>query len=482
MVDFRPVGYVIGLIIAVLGMTMCLPMVADAINHDGNAHAFGEAGLFSVVVGGFTALACRSRAGRSLSIRQAFLLTVGIWLLVPLFGALPLVIGEPQVRLIDAYFEAVSGITTTGASVFLDVENLPVGVNLWRAMLNWLGGLGIAFIAMIFLPVMRVGGMQFFRAEGFDTFGKVLPRASDIAGHLFFVYLALTVICMLSYHLAGMPWFEAVLHGLATIATGGFSPRSASFAGYAPAIEYVATVFMILGSLPYIRYVQLLRGSADPLLSDTQVRGYLAWAAIAVATVTVWRVTTSDQAFEPSFREALFNLVSIMSSTGFATGSFAGWGSFAMILAMWLGIIGACSGSSAAGLSVFRVQVILRALASEVRRIHAPNRVVPVRYEHRTVEKDTMDAIVLYLGAFILTFGVVSVLILQTGVDLESAIFAAWTSIGNIGYGFGPMVEETGTFVDFPDAAKLLMILAMIMGRLSLLSVFVVMLPRFWLD
>lgn len=480
MVDLRPVGYVLGLVIAALGLTMLIPFATDLWLATGNAHAFGEAAVLSVISGGLTATACQNRAGRSLSMRQAFLLTVGIWLMVPFFSALPFVIGKPDVAPIDAYFEAVSGITTTGASVFVDVDVLPAGVNLWRGMLNWLGGLGIAFIAMIFLPVMRVGGMQFFRTEGFDTFGKILPRATDIARDLFFVYAGLTILCMESYSLLGMPVFEAVTHGFATIATGGFSPRAASFAGYSAPIEYASVIFMILGSLPYIRYVQLVRGTARPLFRDAQVRAYLGWIAVAVLSVTLWRVATSDQSVEPAFREALFNLVSIMSSTGFGTGSFPSWGGYAIMVALWLGIIGACSGSSAAGLSVFRVQVLLNGLMAEIRRIHSSSRIVPLRYDRRTVDRDTLDAITLYLGAFILTFGVVAVLILDTGVDIESAIFASWTSIGNIGYGYGPLVAPTGTFIDFPDPAKLLMILAMIMGRLSLLSIFVVALPRFW--
>jgi trk system potassium uptake protein TrkH len=287
---------------------------------------------------------------------------------------------------------------------------------------------------------------------------------------------------MAAYAGLGMGVFEAIQHALATIATGGFSPRAASFEGYSGAIHYASALFMLLGSLPYIRYVQLVRGSATPLWRDPQVRGYLAWIAVAVLSVTVWRVWTSEDGVESTFRAALFNLVSIMSSTGFAMGTFGGWGGFSMIVALWIGIIGACSGSSAAGLSVFRVQIMLRALAVQVRRIHAPHRIAPVRYAGRTVDSDTMDAIVLYLGAYILTFGAGSAIIVQSGVDMESAIFAAWTTIGNIGYGYGPLTQRTGTFIDFPDVAKLVMILNMLMGRLSLLAVFVIFLPRFWHD
>lgn len=480
MIDLRPVGYVIGLVVATLGLAMTIPFWIDLAARNGNSDAFGEAALISVFAGALTALACRNGTGPSLSLRQAFLLTLCIWLFVPLFAALPFVIGAPEVRMIDAYFEAASGITTTGASVFAGIDDMPVGVQLWRAMLNWLGGLGIAFIAMIFLPVMRVGGMQFFRTEGFDTFGKVLPRATDIARELFLVYALLTLLCMAAYAALGMPSFDAVAHGLATIATGGFSPRSASFSDYAPSIHYAAVCFMLLGSFPYIRYVQLMRGSARPLWLDRQVRSYLTWLGLSVLAVTLWRSATGGEAIEPAFRGALFNLSSIMSSTGFGAGDFPIWGSFSITVGLWLGVIGACSGSSAAGLSVFRVEVMFRALGGAIRRIHSPHSIATIRYDGRSVDGETMDAIMLYLGAFIMTFGAISLLIVQTGVDFESAIFAAWTSIGNIGYGYGPLLGDSGTFIDFPDGAKLLMVLAMVMGRLSLLAVFVVAMPRFW--
>ncbi|PPB81133.1 trk system potassium uptake protein TrkH [Albidovulum inexpectatum] len=480
MLDLRPVGFVVGLVVAALGAVMVMPMFLDLALGDPNWRAFQEAAIITILSGAFLSLACHQPDAPPPSLRQAFLLTIGIWLTLPVFGALPFVIGKPDARFLDAWYEAVSGITTTGASVFVDIDSLPAGVHLWRAMLNWLGGLGIAFIAMIFLPVMRVGGMQFFRTEGFDTFGKVLPRARDIAIELFMVYSGLTLLCILVYAGLGMPRLEALDHGLATIATGGFSPRASSFAGYAPPIHYAATAFMLLGSLPYIRYVQLMRGDARALLADAQVRGYLTWVGCAVLAVSVWRAATSDQAAEPVLRETMFNLVSVMSSTGFSTETFPSWGGFAMMVAFWLGIVGACSGSSAAGLSIFRVQVLLRGVWAEIKRMHAAHRVVPLKYDGRPVDADTMGAITLYLGAFLTTFGVIAVLILDTGVDVESALLAAWTTIGNIGYGYGPLLARTGTFVDYPDLAKILMALAMILGRLSLLSVFVIVLPRFW--
>jgi len=481
MFDLRPIGYIVGLLIAALGLLMLIPAGVDSLDGQAEAQAFVTSAVISILVGAMLALATRNSLGRSLSVRQAFLLTFGIWILVPLFGSLPFMLGATQARFIDAYFEAVSGITTTGSTVFVGLDSLPPGLNLWRGMLNWLGGLGIAFIAMIFLPVMRVGGMQFFRTEGFDTLGKVMPRATDIAVSLFWVYAGLTVAAGLTYAAIGMTGIDAVVHAMASIATGGFSPRDSSFTAYQGAGEYAGALFMILGSLPYIRYVQMVTGSPAAIWRDRQARAYLAWLLTAVAMVATWRLVTVGGAVEPVFRETLFNLTSVMSGTGFFSGSFSTWGGFSVVIAFMLGLVGGCSSSSSGALSVFRVQVTAAAVITRLRLIASPSRIVPVKYDGRTLDEPTMNGVVMYVGAYVLTIGVLSVAMTLVGVDTESALMAIWTSIGNIGYGYGPMVARTGTFIDFPDPAKWIMILTMVTGRLALLAVFVVMLPRFWM-
>jgi trk system potassium uptake protein TrkH len=480
MIDFRPVAYVIGRILIVLAILMLAPAIIDWRAGLENGMAFAASAGITGVVGGALTLATGNSLGRALDTRQAYLLTAGIWFLVPFFGALPFYIGAPGLNLQNAYFEAVSGITTTGATVIYGLDDLPTGMNLWRGMLNWLGGLGIAFIAMIFLPLMRVGGMQFFRTEGFDTFGKALPRATDIARQLMIIYVSLTVACIAVYSAIGMTALDAVVNGFATIATGGFSPSDVSFNKYVGAGEYFGALFMVLGSLPYIRYVQLVNGSARPLWQDSQVRAYLRWLGTAVLVVWAWRVLTTGAPLEPTFREALFNLTSIMSSTGFFSGSFPTWGGLMLVVAFVIGVIGACSGSSAAGLSVFRVQLVVAVLKREIRRIGSPSSVDPIRYEGRTVEEDVLNALILFVSSFILILGVMSVAMSLMGVDTVSALFAVWTTLGNVGYGFGPLVERTGTFIDFPPGAIAIMTLCMILGRLGLLAIMVMVLPSFW--
>ncbi|MFP5480040.1 MAG: TrkH family potassium uptake protein [Alphaproteobacteria bacterium] len=480
MVDLRPVAYVIGRILIVLAILMLAPAIIDWRAGLENGIAFLQSAAITGVVGGALTLSTGNALGRALDTRQAYLLTAAIWFLVPFFGALPFWIGAPGLSLLYAYFEGVSGITTTGATVIYGLEDLPAGMNLWRGMLNWLGGLGIAFIAMIFLPLMRVGGMQFFRTEGFDTFGKALPRATDIARQLLVIYVGLTVVCIAVYSAIGMSALDAVVGGFATIATGGFFPADVSFEKYSGAGEYFGALFMILGSLPYIRYVQLVNGQAGPLWQDSQARAYLRWLAYAVVSVTVWQMWTTGSSLEPTFRQALFNLSSIMSSTGFFSGSFPTWGGFMLVVAFVIGVIGACSGSSAAGLSVFRVQLVIAVLKREIRRIANPSAVDPIRYDGRAVEEDVLNALILFVSSFILLLGIFTVTMTLMGVDAVSALFGVWTTLGNVGYGFGPLVERTGTFIDFPPAAIAIMTLCMILGRLGLLAILVMVLPSFW--
>lgn len=480
MIDIRPVAYVIGRILIVLAILMLAPAVVDLRDGLSNGIRIFEAAIATGFTGICVVLATQNALRGNLSVKQAYLLTTGIWTLVPAFGALPFYLGEPHLQFSDAYFEAVSGITTTGSTVIFGLDELPAGMNLWRGMLNWLGGLGIAFIAMIFLPLMRVGGMQFFRTEGFETFGKELPRATDLAIELAKVYTLLTVLCILSYGLIGMSALDAIVNGAATIATGGFSPTDKSFEKYSGAGEYVGTLFMILGSLPYLRYVQLIKGDSVSLWQDVQARAYLRWLSVAVAMVTVWQVAHTDMPWEPAFRQSLFNLTSIMSGTGFFSGTFAAWGGFMMIVAFVIGVIGACSGSSAGGVSVFRVQVAMAALRAHLAQITSPNTVIVVRYQGRRVENDVLNGLILFFTGYILLLGVMTVAVSLTGVDTISALFAVWTSMGNIGYGFGPLVLRTGTFIDFPQGAIAILTLAMLLGRLGLLAIMVILLPAFW--
>lgn len=482
MFDLGPVLHLLGLILLVLGLTMLGPVAMDLYDGNDNIRPMLRAMIETSLFGLLLALASKTDSPRPLTLRQAYVLTAGIWVLVPAFGALPFMHGAPNATFTDAYFEAMSGITTTGYTVFTKIETLPRGVLLWRAMLNWMGGLGIAFVAMIFLPVMRVGGMRYFQTEGFDTLGKVLPRARDIAIILLEVYSTLTFLCALTYLMCGMPMFDALIHSLATIATGGFGSYDASFAKWSPAVQYAGVVFMILGAMPYVRFFQLVNGQSRAFWRDPQIRAFLRWLLIACTVVVAYRLWKQAAAPEGVIRETLFNLTSIMTGTGFGTASVDGWGPFPVTVAFLIGMIGGCTGSSSAGLSVFRVQVIFSVLRTAVRQLHAPNRVLVPRYDGKPLDETTIGPLMQYVTAYIMTLGLCAVLISLDGADMSSAIFASWGALGNIGYAMGPLPSATGTMADFGDGATWVMSLAMLLGRLGLLGIFVLFLPRFWQD
>lgn len=482
MTDFGPVFYIFGQILLAMGAAMLLPAGYDIFLGDPNGMQVLKAAGETLLFGGLLALASRPERVGALTLRQAYLLTAMIWVFGPAFGALPFIHGKPDVSFTDAYFEAVSGLTTTGYSVFPGLDALPRSVLLWRAMLHWMGGLGIAFVAMIFLPVMRIGGMRFFQTEGFDTFGKVMPRASDIAVALLQVYTALTVACGVAYVAGGMPAFDAICNAMSTLATGGFATSDASFGNYPPATHYSGILFMLLAGMPFIRFVQLMQGQVVPLWRDAQVRAFLRWFVYYALLATLWRYANEDLPFERVLRETAFNFSSILTGTGFAVASVEPWGAFVVVLVFLVGMSGGCTGSSSGSLSVFRVQVVLAAIGAAIKQLHSPNRVVLPRYDGKPLDEATMGPLILHVTGYILTQGIVAVLISMTGVDFSSALFASWGAIGNIGFGIGPMVARTGTMVDFNDLATWLMTISMLLGRLGLLAILVLVLPRFWRD
>lgn len=480
MIDLRPVGYVIGLLVAVLGLAMLVPASIDYAHGDENWEHFLEASILTTLVGGLMAMASQNRLGAMISLQQSFVLTSGVWLALPAFGALPFIIGAPHVSFTDAYFEAMSGMTTTGTTVFPSIDSLPAGTNMWRAILQWLGGLGIVIVAMIFLPVMRVGGMQFFRSEGFDTLGKILPRAMDISNAMIKLYVGLTVACAIVYAALGMTAFDAILHALTTMSTGGFSNYDASFGKYTGAPEYASSFFMLIASMPFIRYIQLLQGNALPLWRDVQLRAYLRWTAYAIAVIVGYRMLRHEADFFPTLREVTFNVVSTFSGTGYASEDVTKWGHLAFMVLIMAGLIGGCTSSTGCSVKVFRYLILIEAIKTQIRRLYGPHRVERVRYAGQAVDEDVTSSVIAFFSFFILTFGLLIVGLSLTGLEAKTAMTGAWTAIANVGPAWGPEVSANGAVNNFPETAKWLMVFGMFVGRLELLSVYVLFLPRFW--
>ncbi|MGB3177386.1 MAG: TrkH family potassium uptake protein [Albidovulum sp.] len=480
MIDLRPVGYVIGLLSAVLGATMAVPMAIDMAYANGHWPIFLQSAIVTVLTGGCLALACANGVGEKLSLQQSFLMATGVWVVLPLFGALPFLFGDTSARLVDAVFEAMSGLTTTGATVFVGLETLPEGLLLWRSMLQWFGGVGIIVVAMVFLPELKVGGMQIFRAEGFDTGGKVLPRAAQIATQIMGIYIGLTVMCGVAYLMVGMTGFEAANHAMTTLATGGFSTSDASFGLFQGAPEYVAAVFMIVASLPFVRYVQIVAGSSVPLLRDRQVRAFLWTLGVLVAVIWAYRVGVRGDGVEHAFREAVFNVTSIITGTGYASADYQLWGHFPIVLFFFIGLIGGCAGSTCCSVKIFRYQLLVASVSAQIKQIHSPNGVFTPRYDGQPVSDEVMSSVMAFLGLFVVSLGLIAVLLGLTGLDFITSLSGAATAIANIGPGLGEIIGPSGNFAGINDTAKWILSAAMLLGRLELLVVLVIFLPRFW--
>ncbi|MBC7132513.1 MAG: TrkH family potassium uptake protein [Roseovarius sp.] len=480
MFDVRPVGNLVGLMVLAMGLTMALPLMVDIAEGRGHWPVFLESMIVTCLSGGLVALACRDSVGQGLDIRQAFLLTTTVWVVLPLFGALPFMFGATQLAFVDAFFESMSGMTTTGTTVIAGLATLPKGLLLWRGILQWLGGLGIVIVALVFLPEMRVGGMQFFRSEGFDTLGKALPRTIDISKGVLNIYLGLTAVCTLSYIALGMGAFDATVHALTTVSTGGFSTSDSSFGAFPGAPQYACVLFMVLASLPFVRMMQGVQGNLRPLLQDTQVRTYIRWLFYAFAALAAYDILALGQFEEARLRERLFNVVSVFSGTGYGDGDVTAYGHFPFAILIIVGAIGGCTSSTGCSIKIFRYQIMLRALGQQARRIFHPSSVLVLRHEGRRVEDEVLQSVMLLFTMYILSLGLFSVALELTGLTLMESITGAWTAIFNIGPAFGPSVGPTGSVQAFPEAAKALMILAMLMGRLEIIAVIVLLLPRFW--
>ncbi len=480
MFDLRPVGYVTGLLVACLGGTMLLPMLVDIYYRNGNWPIFLETGILTAACGTLLALACANGVRERLTIQQTFLLTTGVWLVLPVFGALPFMIGQPGATLTDAFFEAMSGMTTTGATVFTGLEFLPEGTRLWRSMMQWFGGIGIIVVAMVFLPELRVGGMQIFRSEAFDTGGKVLPRAAQIASRISVIYLVLTVANVMAYSAAGMEVFEALNHALTTISTGGFSTYDISFAEFQGPAEYVAAVFMILASLPFVRYVQIVAGTARPILRDTQIRTYLWIIVILVTVMTLFRVMSSGDPLAESFREGLFNVTSIITGTGYSSTDYQTWGAFPVVTFFFIGLIGGCAGSTTCSIKVFRYQLLFASIRAQIGKIHSPHGIFTPRYEGRPVGQDVLDSVMSFFMIFVVLMGVIAVLLALTGLDTITSVSGAAAALANIGPGLGPQIGPAGNFAGLSDSAKWILSIAMLIGRLEIMAVLVILTTRFW--
>ncbi len=479
LMDMRPILYVTGILLSTLALSMILPILADLIAGNPDWKVFFLCMIFTGLFGGALVLTNYSEKF-DMGMRQAFLLTAVSWIALSIASAIPFALCGLDMSPTDALFEAVSGITTTGSTVIVGLDNAPPGILLWRALLQWLGGVGIIVMALSVLPFLKVGGMQLFQTESSES-EKALPRATQLATSIGLIYVALTIICMFFYRLAGMEDFDAWAHSMTTIATGGFSTFDASFGNHNTVwIEINAIVFMLLGGLPFILYVKALRGNWNSLFKDTQVRTFLGIVLLSVITMLVYQTFQNNVPFPEALRRAGFNVVSIITGTGYTNGDYGAWGGFAVILAFFLMVVGGCAGSTTCGIKVFRFQVLYAVTMTQLKQLIHPHGVFTPHYNGASLPKGIALSVTSFFFMYALSFSILAVGLSFIGLDFMTAMSGAVTAISNVGPGLGDIIGPSGTFKPLPDSAKWMMCFGMLLGRLELFTVLVLFLPHFW--
>lgn len=479
--SFRAVIHILSSIMAVMSLVMCLPAVTDLFGHESESWWFLLTGCAIGSLAMMGVLATRSQEPLRLTLREAFLVTCLGWMAVGLVGSLPFL--GLGISFTDAVFESMSALTTTGSTVLTGLDEMAPGILLWRSLLQWVGGVGILAVAVLLLPLLRLGGMQVFRIESSDTSDFRLPTFAKTIAGLLFIYISITVACFGLYYWFGMSVFDAVTHAMTTVSTGGFSTHDSSF-GYfsSPALHWVAIIFMILGALPFLLMLQAITGSPMPFFKDQQIRGFIVFLAGVSILMAVWLSLAADQSYFEALTLTAFNVTSIMTTTGYASADYTAWGSGFVGAFLILMFVGGCSGSTTGGVKIYRYQILWMVVRSHLHQLVSPNRVMPLRYNGHVMEPDVPMSVLSFLAVFVAAIAVITAVLTGLGLDLVTAYTATVTAITNVGPGLGPVVGPAGNFQPLPDAAKWLLALTMVAGRLEVIAILVVLDPDFWRD
>ncbi len=477
MSNYKTVFFTLGILQIILGASMFVPIIVQFIYSEIDSSFFG-ASIVTIVFGALFFLANIDH-DRKVNLQQAFLLTALSWLSVAVFGSLPFIFSSMEMSITDAFFESMSGITTTGSTIISNLENAPKGILLWRAILQWLGGIGIIVMAITLMPIMNVGGMQLFKISSNDSSEKILPKSKEIALRLIYIYSALTAVCAISYWIFGMGKFDSLTHSMTTIATGGFSNYNQSI-GYFNSIyiEISSMIFIILGSIPFIAYIKFLNGNKKIFTNDTQIKSFLKIIILSIIILSFYLFLTNNENY--SFRSIFFNTISILTGTGYVNAEFDSWGSFPITIFLALMFIGGCAGSTTCGVKIFRIQILYLFILNQLKKIIYPKGVFLIKYEQNSVDEKFIASIISFIFFYFVIFFILAALLSLTGLDFITALSGAATSISNVGPGLGPIIGPNGDFSSLPDISKWVLSVGMILGRLELFAILVLFLPSFW--
>jgi trk system potassium uptake protein len=479
--DFRPVLFTIGILLIALSAAMLLPAAVDALRNDPDWRAFIWSAGITGAIGGALVLGYRQPHTSLMSTREGFLLIVLSWTALCGFATLPFMLSEASLSFTDAFFESMSGLTTTGGTVIAGLGKLPAGVLLWRAILQWVGGIGLIVMAVAILPMLRVGGMQLFRMESSEKSEKIRPRVAQVSGLLISIYVTLTALCAVALVIAGMGPFDAVCHAMSTIATGGFSTRDASIGYYDnDAIEWIVIVFMLIGGTTFVLLARAAQGNFSALWNDTQVRWYITYIFVFIVMLCLWQILVNDRPIAEAIQSTAFNVVSLATTTGFVSEDYQQWGSLVMGAMMALLFIGGCTGSTTGGIKVFRFCVLGSVAHRQILHLIHPHRTMPPTYNGKPISDEVVRSVLSFFAFYIGGYALLSVALTALGLDFVTSLSGAAQALANVGPGLGPIIGPAGNFAPLPDAAKWLLSFAMLLGRLELLTVIVLFSATFW--
>ena len=479
MSNYKTVFFTLGILQIILGTSMIIPIISQIIYNELDSSFIG-ASIITIIFGILFFLSNLDH-DKKLNLQQAFLLTTLSWLSIAIFGSLPFVFSNLQLDITDAFFESMSGITTTGSTIITNLNESPKAILLWRAILQWLGGIGIIVMAITLMPIMNIGGMQLFKISSNDSSEKILPKSKEIALRLILIYLGLTFLCAGSYKIFGMNFFDSLTHSMTTIATGGFSNYNESIGYFDSAtIEITSIIFIILGSIPFITYIKFLNGDKKIFTSDAQIKTFIKIIIISILILFIYLIIQNKNLSDFSLRSISFNVVSILTGTGYVTNEFNSLGSFPLIFFLVLMFIGGCAGSTTCGIKIFRIQILYNFLVNQLKKIIYPRGIFILKYDNNNVDNKFMASIISFIYLYIIIFFLITALLSLSGLDFITAISGAATSISNVGPGLGTIIGPNGNFSQLPDISKWVLSIGMLLGRLELFAILVLFLPSFW--
>lgn len=484
MVHFGSIFYLIGWLILILSGFSLLPASVDFFRGHPDYKIYLFSGIFMVFWGALFIFSTRSTQDLEFDKRDSFILTALAWVLVTLFSAIPFLLSSLNFSCTDSFFETVSGLTTTGATVFTKLDTMPWGILLWRSILQWLGGIGIVVMALTVLTEMRIGGMELFQTESSEKSEKFLPRVAQMAKIIFWVYLILTAICFGTLRVCGMTWFDALCHSFTTVSTGGFSTHDTSIAFFNNfKIEVSITLFMFLGGIAQLSFIHIWQGKFGKFFEDHQLQAYVKILSASILSMVGWKlIYQSEEDPLTVIVKTLFNITSVLTTTGFESADYTAWGGFAIILVLFLPFIGGCTGSTSGGIKVFRCQVLWEVALTQLRKIRHPHGIFLPKYNGRKISEEVFNSVSAFFIFFIVSFVIFTLVLSFLGLDSMTAISAAASMLTNLGPGIGEIIGPTKTYMPLDSTIKWVLMIGMLLGRLELLTLYVLFLKSFWKD